>query len=114
MKMSSQKFPDRLRAMRELRQLSQTQLATRSGLQPSVISHFETGRRVPSFDNLRRLAEALEVTADYLLGRTGEPKASGITIDRLFRSAEKLSQSDLEALASFSEVLAGRAQKDFH
>ena len=37
--------------------------------QASAISHFETGTRKPSFDNLRRLADALDVTTDYLLGR---------------------------------------------
>ena len=39
----------------------------------SSIAHFETGTRKPSFDSLRRLANALEMTTDYLLGRVDEP-----------------------------------------
>jgi transcriptional regulator with XRE-family HTH domain len=31
-------------------------------------AHFEAGRRKPSFDNVRALAKALKVSADYLLG----------------------------------------------
>lgn len=60
-------FPKRLRWARDSRGYTQTDLAIQSGLRQSVISHFESGRRLPSFDNLRRLAVALNVSADYLL-----------------------------------------------
>ena len=63
-------FPDRLRNAREYRGLTQGELAERAGLQPSAISHFETGARKPSFDNLRLLADTLDVATDYLLGPT--------------------------------------------
>ena len=39
----------------------------------SSIAHFETGTRKPSFESLRRLAIALEITTDYLLGRVDSP-----------------------------------------
>ena len=68
-------FPERLRSAREKRGLSQGELAKRAGFQASAISHFETGSRKPSFDNLRRLADALEVTTDYLLGRVTDMQA---------------------------------------
>lgn len=106
------KFPDRLRHAREtLRKLSQSELAGLSGLQPSAVSHFETGRRSPSFDNLRRLADALDVTIDYLLGRVEDPSdksktAAGPTVDKLFRDAEQLSHDDLRTLAGFADMLA--------
>ena len=67
-------FPDRLRTAREYRGLTQGELAERSNLQPSAISHFETGARKPSFDNLLLLANTLDVTTDYLLGRVDEFK----------------------------------------
>lgn len=68
-KPTSDDFADRLRTVRKLRNLSQGDLAERTGLQPSAVSHFESDRRTPSFDNLKRLADALNVSADYLLGR---------------------------------------------
>lgn len=66
---------ERIRIIRELRGWSQAELAERSRLEPSAISHFETGRRVPSVVNLLKLAEALTmntfyISTDYLLGRT--------------------------------------------
>ncbi|GIK23627.1 MAG: hypothetical protein BroJett005_30410 [Ignavibacteriota bacterium] len=112
----SARFPDRLRAARELRKLSQSDLAERAGFQPSAVSHFETGRRSPSFDNLKRLADALDVTTDYLLGRVEEPKggtpaAAGPTVNRLFRNAERMSQDDLQTLADFADMLAKKGRQ---
>ena len=70
----SDAFKDRLRIAREtLRGMSQVELAKATGLPPSSIAHFEGGGRKPSFDNLRKLANALNVTTDYLLGRVDEP-----------------------------------------
>ena len=107
----SSNFPDRLRAARELRSLSQSDLAAKAGLQPSAVSHFETGRRAPSFDNLKALSEALQVTTDYLLGRVDKPGVKGAVADKLFRHAENLSRDDLDTLTEVAETLAKRTKK---
>jgi transcriptional regulator with XRE-family HTH domain len=104
-------FKDRLRAAREMRSLSQSELAEKAGFQPSAISHFETGGRSPSFDNLKRLADALSVTTDYLLGRSEHPTISGPMAGKLFRHAEKLTDDDLQALDSMAEALAKKNAK---
>lgn len=102
------KFALNLKKTREEKGLSQTDLAEKTSLQPSAISHFETGRRAPSFDNLRRLADALEVTSDFLLGREIDPTASGPTIQTIFKDAQKLSDEDREKLAEFARYLASK------
>ena len=103
-------FPDRLRAARELRMLSQGQLAEQASLQASAVSHFETGTRKPSFDNLRRLADALEVTTDYLLGRASDP--DGLAgAERLHRNLELLTGSDRKTAEDMIEMLAERSQR---
>jgi transcriptional regulator with XRE-family HTH domain len=99
-------FSERLRAARELRKLSQSELAEKADLQPSAISHFESGRRSPSFQNLKGLADALQVTTDYLIGRTDEPNLSNAVSLKLFRHADKMSDEDLETLTGIAEVLA--------
>jgi transcriptional regulator with XRE-family HTH domain len=101
-------FSERLRAARELRNLSQAELAEKAGLQPSAISHFEGENRSPSFDNLKRLADALDVTTDYLVGRSDSLSVSHATAGQLFRHAEKLSTADLELLQDMAEKLAKR------
>ncbi len=67
------KFPTILKNCRQEKNLNQTELAQKTSLQPSAISHFESGSRKPSFDNLIKLADALEVTTDYLLDRGAFP-----------------------------------------
>lgn len=101
-------FAERLKAARELRNLSQSVLAEKAKLQPSAISHFETGTRSPSFDNLKRLADALDVTTDYLVGRSASPSVSSETAGKLFRHAENLSSEDLKLLQEMAEKLAKR------
>jgi len=103
-------FTERLETARKLRGLSQTQLATNAGLPASSVSHFEAGGRKPSFDNLKRLATALNVTTDYLLGRSDTPEASG-TAGRLHRDLHKLSSDDLKLAEDFVDMLVQRGSK---
>ncbi len=105
---SSEIFQKRLRTARELRDLTQAELATRAGLQPSAISHFEAGTRKPSFNNLRQLATALEIKTDYLLGRTDDLQSIGNTVDAAFRDFSRLSTADQEFAKKFLADLAER------
>jgi len=74
---------------------------------PTSIAHFEGGSRKPSFDTLRRLAIALEVTTDYLLGRVNEPNLAEAG-DPLFRDVGKLTGQDRELAKDFLKMLAER------
>lgn len=103
-------FSIRLRTARETRRLSQTALAAKAGLPQTSIAHFEGGSRKPSFDTLRRLANALEVTTDYLLGRTDE-MARSEAADPLFRHVAKLSSDDRALADDFLGMLAKRARE---
>lgn len=60
-------FAQNLREIRAVLGMSQEELAKRSGLKASAISHFETGRREPSLANLRRIRNALGASYDALL-----------------------------------------------
>lgn len=53
--------------------VSQARLARRAGLNPSTPSHYETGVNTPQLENLIKLADALDVSLDWLCGR-GERK----------------------------------------
>jgi len=100
-------FQERLRAARDLRKWSQGELAEKAAMPPSSIAHFETGSRKPSFETLRRLANALEVTTDYLLGRVDEPTLAQAA-DPLFRDVSKLTGGDRELAKDFLKMLAER------
>lgn len=107
---STDVFSSRLKFARNLRDLSQGELAEKSGLQPSAVSHFETGTRKPSFDNLRRLADSLKVTTDYLLGRVDTVEALAGP-DKLHRDYSLLSSDDREVADQMLALLAAKAKK---
>ncbi len=102
-------FPERLKAARDRRKLSQSQLAERARLPASSISHFEGGGRKPSFDNLSRLASALNVSTDYLLGRVEHMDSIG-PAERIHRHLENLSERDIDLANEFLEMLTRRGE----
>lgn len=105
-------FSRRLQELRDALDLSQEELAKKAKLQATAISHFETGGRKPSFDNLRNLADALETTVDYLMGRTDSKDAVVATGDQLYRDYAKLSARDRETARDMMASLARRAEQE--
>ena len=105
-------FAERLRTARDHRKLSQSDLAAKTGLLPSAISHFETGRRSPSFANLKALSDALRVTTDYLIGRSDSMEMSNAAAMKLLRHAQKMSDEDLERITQMAEVMARKQKKE--
>ena len=57
------------------------------------------------------LADALNVTTDYLLGRTEHPALSGPALDKMARHAEHFTDEDLRALENMAEALAKKNRK---
>lgn len=104
-------FQERLRAARRMRGMEQAQLAAAAGLPAASISHFEKGNRKPSFDNLRRLARALDVSTDFLLGTVDEV-GLGAAGQELYRHVEKLSDEDRRLAEGFMELLAKKNRPD--
>jgi len=98
-------FKTRLRTAREQRGLSQTQLAESARIPASSVSHFESGARKPSFDNLKRIATALDVTTDYLLGRVDQMNSVGAA-ETIHRHLANLSAGDLKLADELLAVLA--------
>lgn len=57
-----------LKNLRVKKNLTQAQLAQKLGITKSVISAYETGLRLPSYDILIHIAKIFNVSTDYLLG----------------------------------------------
>lgn len=67
-----QVFQERLLLARRRLDLSQEVLADKAQLFKTDISKYERGQSQPSLKRLVRLADALQVSTDYLLGRREE------------------------------------------
>ena len=61
-------FAKRLRELRKEKGVSQVQLGELLGYGDTAISSYETGRNEPSYTDLIRICEVLDVSADYILG----------------------------------------------
>lgn len=106
-------FAQRLRyAREELRKMTQAELGEKAKLPSTSISHFENpeGSRKPSFDNLRYLAKALDVTTDYLLGRIDAPHESAVD-EQLYRDVKMLNEGDKQIAEGLIRQLVERAKK---
>ncbi|KGS37309.1 helix-turn-helix domain-containing protein [Burkholderia pseudomallei] len=104
-------FAQRLRHVREdVRKLTQAELGRLCNLPATSISHFEKedGTRKPSFDNFRALAKALNVTTDYLLGRTEDMQGNSALDEKLYRDVKSLSEADRVIAENLIKQLADR------
>ena len=61
-------FGNTLKTLRLRENMTQAQLAQNLGLTKSVISAYETGLRLPSYDVLIHISKIFKVSTDYLLG----------------------------------------------
>ena len=65
---------ERIRALREDRDLSQKQLSQALHCSQQVYSNYELGQRDVPTDILIRLSQLYHVSVDYILGMTDNPK----------------------------------------
>lgn len=64
---------NRLRELRENRQLHQTDVANATGINQKTLSNYENGVTDPNSYALIKLADFFNVSIDYLVGRTDTP-----------------------------------------
>lgn len=78
-------FGSILKTLRLKENYTQAQLAQKLGITKSVISAYETGIRLPSYDILIHIAKIFNVTTDYLLGLENKQEIdlSGLTNDEI-------------------------------
>ena len=62
-------FTERLKELRLKKGLTQTELGEKVGVKQNTFTNWEKGKREPSFENLIKLADLLEVSLDCLFGR---------------------------------------------
>src|SRR4051812_11648048 len=94
-------FGKRLKEGRDDRQWSKSQLEDKSDIPAVMISQFETGvRKNPSAQTLMKLANALAISMDYLLGRTDVPTPVGGQVAALLRSLEGASGTTFDAVTA--------------
>lgn len=85
---------NRIKDLREDRDLRQCDVAEATGIDQRTISNYETGKTNPDSEALIKLADFFNVTIDYLVGRNPQdaqdiPNRAAL-IERIKRDLDKL------------------------
>lgn len=86
--MSSQKIGQRINSALASNNMKQKDLAKILGVTDNTISYYCNGTRTPKVDQLAPIAQALNVTTDYLLGLTNDPNVQTSAVDELGVSSQ--------------------------
>lgn len=104
----------RITKTREVKGMNQAQLAEKAGITPAAISQIEKGHRVPSLPVLHRIASVLEVSLDYLMGKTDKSEIEDLlqsnNIQTFYRGFASLSGDDQDVIKKHIEFLKAKNQ----
>jgi transcriptional regulator with XRE-family HTH domain len=117
--MNAQKLPfsTRMRELRKEKGWKQIDLAEKAGIDKNMISYYENGKYIPSADALMKIAEAFDVSIDYLLIENIQKKPLRQKIDlidsevvELLMNFNKLTDTEKESLKNIIESLVTKNQ----
>lgn len=81
-------FSKNLTDFRKKKGFTKAQLAQKASLSPSAVTQYEKGEKAPSIINIRRLAEALDITVNDLCGTDTEEKWKESPVTALLTTLE--------------------------
>lgn len=102
-------FGERLKKVRKMRGLTQQDLADKLELPRPTMAGYETKGYEPNFETLKRIANALDVSIDYLLDNIEKPNINdeNKTI-AAYSTNNKLSKEDIEDIMTILNILKKR------
>jgi transcriptional regulator with XRE-family HTH domain len=103
------RFGRHLKALRKSRNLTQAQLAEKLGGDPSMVCNYERGIHYPPVPTLLKLARALEVSLDRLLGEE-EHEVERIQDRGLYQLFLEADRADFAKQGLVKQVLASLLQ----
>lgn len=97
-------FGDNLKQLREQKQMTQNELAEAIGMHATHLSKYERNLASPSVEVVKKLTEALDVTADQLIYGDAKQKAKDKIQDHellnLFARVQTLKKDDVHCIKS--------------
>ncbi len=105
-------FAERLKLLREARNITQARLAELLDVSPRVYNRWEKGGNIPHFDTVIKVAEILQVSLDELAGRTApstDVKIRNYELHRLYQECDNLPDEDQQALIVMMDSLVKKA-----
>ncbi len=98
-------FNQRLKDLRESRDLTQVRFAEILNMTSSTISKYERGDLEPNNDTIIKIADFFDVSVDYLLGRTNDKNGSINITTIAAHSDNDLTEEEREKVREFAKFL---------
>ena len=67
-------FTDRFVQTIQIKQLTAYKVAKETGISQGLMNEYKNGIKLPTLQNLLKIADYLDCSVDYLLGRTDNPE----------------------------------------
>ena len=96
-------FNENLKKARLESGLSQKELSENIGVAKSTYSLYESGKREPNVNTIKKIASALNVSADILLGTEPEPTTIAAHFD-----GEEYTQDELDEIRQFAAFVKNK------
>ena len=96
-------FNENLKEARLKSGLSQKDLSENIGVAKSTYSLYESGKREPNVDTIKKIASELNVSADMLLGLEAEPTTLAAHFD-----GDEYTEDELDEIRQFAEFVKNR------
>lgn len=114
-------FGEKIKSLREKRNLTRSRLAEALGIKYSTLSNYENGVRQPDFDTLKLIARFFSVSTDYLLEETNNDNYSNrntsytLTEDDEIRllidESRHISKEDLQIVINLLQRMSKKDQE---
>lgn len=84
---------DKITALRKQKNMSQTDLAKVAAVSREIIGRYERNEVIPSVEVAKKIADAFDVSLDYLVGGIALSQLDKLTVKRM-QDIERLSAED--------------------
>lgn len=97
-------LPTRIRAIMDKRKMKQKDLAEKSGISRQSIGYYADGSNIPNAEVLAKIAKALDVSADYLLGLSDDESPKSGNISKGFVAFPETCEDAIDLISQLSWI----------
>jgi transcriptional regulator with XRE-family HTH domain len=107
--MASMSLGEKIKQLRQEKGYSQILLEKRSGVNSKLLSKYENGRIIPTADTLRKIAEGLDISADYLIfdnvPKDGRCQLNDLELFERFKEVERMDSENKKMIVNLIDAV---------
>ena len=99
----------KIKEIRKEQGLSQGELGKISGIHEKLVSKYENERIIPTADTLKKIAQALHVSADYLIfdnvPKEGKAELKDLELFSMFKEVEDMGENERQTIKNLIDAM---------